>query len=94
LIGIALEKHMPRWNLETARSLRGRLGKTPRWYRAAGIHFFISHVNIDDGFTEDLSSNKRQTEAGHVLSLADYAEDARQSSPYFKEINYRKRMVS
>jgi hypothetical protein len=29
---------------------------------------FFSHVYIDDGFTEDLSSNKRQTDA-------DYDED-------------------
>ena len=36
---------------------------------------FFSHVYIDDGFTEDLSSNKRQTDAGHFLPLADYDED-------------------
>jgi hypothetical protein len=35
----------------------------------------ISHINIDNGFTGDLPSNKRQKEAGHVLLLTDYAED-------------------
>jgi elongator complex protein 1 len=37
----------------------------------------ISHVNINDSFTEDLTSKKRYTEAGHVL--LDYAEDDREA---------------
>jgi elongator complex protein 1 len=35
----------------------------------------VRHVCINDSFTEDLTSKKRYTEAGHVL--LDYAEDVR-----------------
>jgi elongator complex protein 1 len=37
----------------------------------------ISHVNINESFTEDLTSKKRYTEASHVL--LDYAEDDREA---------------
>ncbi|KAH9987407.1 hypothetical protein BJV77DRAFT_1152221 [Russula vinacea] len=43
-------------------------------------------------FTEDLPSNKRQTEAGHVLPLADSAED--DSEAVVTLLNYPKRVVS
>ena len=54
--------------------------------------FIINHINIDDSFTEDLPSNKRQTEAGHVLPLADSAED--DSEAVVTLLNYPKRVVS
>lgn len=37
----------------------------------------VGHVCTNDGFTEDLGSKKRYTEAGQVL--LDYAEDVREA---------------
>jgi elongator complex protein 1 len=48
-------------------------------YRVTGMHFFHdNHVNINDCLTDDLTSKKRYTEAGHILLY--YAEDDRRPS--------------